>query len=72
MKVCVLGLWHLGTVTAASLASGGHEVMGLDFDQQVITNLNNCNLERYCIVQCKICRSPVDKVGSKQGFAHNN
>ena len=26
MKVCVLGLWHLGTVTAACLASAGHDV----------------------------------------------
>ena len=39
MKVCVLGLWHLGSVTAACLASGGHYVTGLDFDEQVIENL---------------------------------
>ncbi len=39
MKVCVLGLWHLGTVTAACLASGGHHVTGLDFDETVVTNL---------------------------------
>lgn len=41
MKVCVLGLWHLGSVTAACLASGGHDVMGLDFDEQVIESLNH-------------------------------
>lgn len=41
MKVCVLGLWHLGTVTAACLASGGHEVVGLDYDEKVIANLKN-------------------------------
>lgn len=41
MKVCVLGLWHLGTVTAACLAFGGHQVTGLDFDETVITNLKN-------------------------------
>jgi len=41
MKVCVLGLWHLGTVTAACLASGGHQVTGLDYDETVITNLKN-------------------------------
>lgn len=40
MKICVFGLWHLGSVTAACLASGGHEVIGLDFDEQVIKNLN--------------------------------
>lgn len=39
MKVCVQGLWHLGSVTAASLASAGHEVIGLDFDEGVIQRL---------------------------------
>ena len=39
MKVCVFGLWHLGTVTAACLASGGHHVIGLDFDETVLANL---------------------------------
>jgi len=39
MKVCILGLWHLGTVTAACLAYGGHHVTGLDFDETVIANL---------------------------------
>ncbi len=39
MKVCILGLWHLGTVTAACLASGGHHVTGLDFDETMVTNL---------------------------------
>jgi len=41
MKICVLGLWHLGTVTAACLAAGGHHVVGLDFDEKVIANLKN-------------------------------
>jgi UDPglucose 6-dehydrogenase len=41
MKVCVLGLWHLGTVTAACLASAGHRVTGLDFDETVIKDLKN-------------------------------
>lgn len=39
MKVCVLGLWHLGTVTAACLASDGHEVTGLDFNPEAIQRL---------------------------------
>ena len=39
MKVCVLGLWHLGTVTAACLAAGGHDVTGLDFDEAVVAGL---------------------------------
>ena len=41
MKVCVLGLWHLGTVTAACLSSGGHHVTGLDFNESVIAELRN-------------------------------
>jgi UDPglucose 6-dehydrogenase len=39
LKVCVLGLWHLGTVTAACLAAGGHDVTGLDFDSVVVSSL---------------------------------
>lgn len=39
MKVCVQGLWHLGSVTAACLASVGHEVIGLDADATAIANL---------------------------------
>ena len=41
MKVCVLGLWHLGTVTAAALAGGGHDVTGLDFDPAVVRDLSS-------------------------------
>lgn len=40
MKVCVFGLWHLGTVIAGCLAKLGCSVNGLDFDQTVIDNLN--------------------------------
>ena len=32
MKVAVLGLGYVGTVTAAALASNGHEVRGIDID----------------------------------------
>jgi UDPglucose 6-dehydrogenase len=39
MRVCVMGLWHLGTVTAACLASVGHEVVGLDLDPATVTGL---------------------------------
>ena len=38
MKVCVQGLWHLGSVTAGCLASLGHDVTGLDFDDQTMVN----------------------------------
>jgi UDPglucose 6-dehydrogenase len=40
MKVCVFGLWHLGTVTSAGLASGGHDVTGFDTDPAVVHRLS--------------------------------
>ena len=39
MRVCVVGLWHLGTVTAACLAAGGHAVVGLDVDATTVARL---------------------------------
>lgn len=39
MKVCVQGLWHLGSVTAACLAKVGHDVTGLDADAATIEKL---------------------------------
>jgi UDPglucose 6-dehydrogenase len=39
LKICVAGLWHLGTVTAACLASGGHKVVGWDASEQTIDAL---------------------------------
>jgi UDPglucose 6-dehydrogenase len=40
MKVCVQGLWHLGSVTAACLASVGHDVTGLDADNATVNKLS--------------------------------
>lgn len=40
MKVCVQGLWHLGSVTVACLASVGHDVVGFDADQATISGLS--------------------------------
>ena len=40
MKVCVQGLWHLGSVIAACLASVGHEVCGLDSDLKTVDDLS--------------------------------
>jgi UDPglucose 6-dehydrogenase len=37
MNICVAGLWHLGAVTSACLASFGHRVVGLDANPAVIT-----------------------------------
>jgi UDPglucose 6-dehydrogenase len=39
MKVCVLGLWHLGSVTSACLASVGHDVTGLDSNSGIVEKL---------------------------------
>jgi UDPglucose 6-dehydrogenase len=39
VNIGVLGLWHLGSVTAAGLASLGHEVVGLDFDERRVADL---------------------------------
>jgi len=39
MKLCVQGLWHLGCVTAACLASKGHDVTGLDFGAATVGQL---------------------------------
>jgi len=39
MRVAVLGMWHLGTVTAACLASVGHSVVGFDADAAVVGRL---------------------------------
>ncbi len=44
MKVCVAGLWHLGTVAAACLASANHEVVGYDEDSAAIDGLNQARV----------------------------
>ena len=41
MNICVFGLWHLGTVTSACLASSDHHVLGLDLNEEVVENLKN-------------------------------
>ncbi|MBS1881960.1 MAG: UDP-glucose/GDP-mannose dehydrogenase family protein [Actinobacteria bacterium] len=38
-RIGVLGLWHLGSVTAACLAEGGFDVTGLDPDPDVVADL---------------------------------
>ena len=39
MRICAQGLWHLGPVTSGCMASMGHDVTGLDFDQQSVDKL---------------------------------
>ncbi len=40
MKICVFGLWHLGSVISACIASKDHEVIGIDENINNIKNLN--------------------------------
>ena len=41
MKMSIIGCGYLGAVYAASMASLGHDVLGLDVDQQKVDDLNN-------------------------------
>jgi UDPglucose 6-dehydrogenase len=41
MKVAVLGLWHLGSVTAACTAAAGHQVTAWDPDPNVLARLRS-------------------------------
>src|SRR5260221_2759571 len=41
MKICVFGLWHLGSVTAACLAEAGLKTVGLDFDNPTVAKLRD-------------------------------
>jgi UDPglucose 6-dehydrogenase len=44
VNVCVAGLWHLGTVTAACLASRGHQVVAYDHDRATVEGLTRGRL----------------------------
>ena len=39
MQVCVIGTGHVGLVTCASMAAVGHDVVGVDTDQEKIASL---------------------------------
>ncbi|MGE4284829.1 MAG: nucleotide sugar dehydrogenase [Clostridia bacterium] len=40
-KICVLGLGYIGLPTAAMFATHGHEIIGIDVKEDIITALNN-------------------------------
>lgn len=40
LRVCVIGIWHLGSVYSACLAELGYSVVGVDRDQSRVENLN--------------------------------
>lgn len=39
-KVCVVGIWHLGSVISACFADVGYHVVGVDKDPEKVRNLN--------------------------------
>ena len=39
MNICVVGLWHLGTVIAACVADAGFSVVAIDNNEQIIADL---------------------------------
>ncbi len=39
MKICVVGLWHLGLVTSVCLAQKKHKVIATDFDKKLLKNV---------------------------------
>ncbi len=40
-KVCVIGIWHLGSVVSACLADFGYSLFGVDRDAKRVEDLNN-------------------------------
>ena len=40
-KVCVIGIWHLGSVYSACLADMGYQITGIDKDASRVLSLNN-------------------------------
>jgi GDP-mannose 6-dehydrogenase len=61
MKVVVLGLGYVGTVTAAGLASRGHEVVGVDVDPFKVDSISS---GRSPIVEPRIGELVAEVVGS--------
>ncbi|MBI4339134.1 MAG: UDP-glucose/GDP-mannose dehydrogenase family protein [Chloroflexi bacterium] len=44
MKVVILGLGYVGSVASAAFARSGHEVLGLDINREVVSNLASGNV----------------------------
>ncbi|MFC1906662.1 UDP-glucose dehydrogenase family protein [Chloroflexota bacterium] len=40
-RICVIGIWHLGSVVSACLADLGYLVTGVDADRRRVSDLNN-------------------------------
>ena len=50
MRIAIIGLGHLGMVTAGCLTKGGHEVLGIDRDRAKVSAISRG-------------RSPIDEPG---------
>ncbi len=70
MRVCVQGLWHLGCVTAACIASVGHDVVGLDDDLNNIYDLNQGKAPLFEPGLDEMIRNGIDD--GHLGFTQNN
>jgi len=40
-KVCIIGIWHLGSVVSACLADLGYSVVGMDKEANKVKDLNS-------------------------------
>ena len=58
MKVAVVGLWHLGCVTAASLAKVGHDVIAYDPDNELIKTV----ADLYHLNRAELIALPTNKL----------
>ena len=47
MNISVIGIWHLGSVTAACLADFGHNITCIDENKETIKNLKDGILPIY-------------------------
>ncbi len=43
MKIAVVGLWHLGTITSLGLSNLGHQTTGFDKNKKIIDDLKKLN-----------------------------
>ena len=82
MRVCVVGLWHLGSVTAACLASRGHQVVGFDESAETVAGLAQgvpplfepglaeltaAGIAGNAAVNSQVVRLQIDEVGCSHG-----
>ncbi len=44
MKVCVIGMGYIGFPIACIIAGVGHDVTGVDVNQETVSLLKNCGL----------------------------